>query len=167
MWLSAGKFYPYRVLGLPRSCPSTLSRKGKHSNKCKTLCCAEKWTEACNSQKMEGKIVTVFFCCTIPAFILLPIPRKPFRNWKLEALDHPLYRPDLSASDFYLFGHLKEAVRDGQFADDDNSKTAFHGVIWQLYCVLLLPWIHKLCRKTMNIILAMCFNCSPLCSGQF
>ena len=45
-------------------------------------------------------------------------------NW--EVLEHPAYRPDLASSDFYLFGPLKNAVRGGRFAADDEVKEAVH-----------------------------------------
>jgi len=37
-----------------------------------------------------------------------------------EQLSHPLYSPDLTPSDFYLFRHLKQDLRGTRFFHDDE-----------------------------------------------
>jgi histone-lysine N-methyltransferase SETMAR len=37
-------------------------------------------------------------------------------------LPRPLYSPDLTPSDFHIFGPLKDALRGRRFADDDELK---------------------------------------------
>ena len=43
-------------------------------------------------------------------------------NW--EVLEHPAYSPDLTPSDFHLFGPLKNALRSRRFAAADEVKEA-------------------------------------------
>jgi len=45
-------------------------------------------------------------------------------NW--EILEHPAYSPDLAPLDFHMFGPLKNALRCGRFAADDEVKEAVH-----------------------------------------
>jgi hypothetical protein len=40
--------------------------------------------------------------------------------FKWDILDHPLYSPDLAASDFRLFLHLKKHLAGKKFDDDDE-----------------------------------------------
>jgi len=49
-----------------------------------------------------------------------------FRQLKWEVLEHPAYSPDLAPSDFHLFRPLKNALRDGRFAANDEVKEAVH-----------------------------------------
>jgi len=41
-------------------------------------------------------------------------------------LEHPAYSPDLTPSDYHLFGPLKEALRGRQFTSDEEVKEAVH-----------------------------------------
>ena len=45
---------------------------------------------------------------------------------KFEVMAHPPYNPDLSPSDYYLLGPLKEALRGRQFTSDQEVKEAVH-----------------------------------------
>ena len=45
-----------------------------------------------------------------------------------EVLEHPPYSPDLTPSDFHLFGPLKDALRGRHFASDQQVKEAVH--VW-------------------------------------
>ena len=45
-------------------------------------------------------------------------------NW--EVLEHPAYSPNLTPSDFHLFGPLKNALSGRRFAADDELKEAVH-----------------------------------------
>lgn len=45
-------------------------------------------------------------------------------NWQV--LEHPALSPDLTPSDFHLFGRLKNAVRGRQFVEDDEMKEVVH-----------------------------------------
>ena len=43
---------------------------------------------------------------------------------KLEVLSHPPYSPDLAASDFHFFPHLKRDLKGTDFTSDDEVKQA-------------------------------------------
>jgi len=45
-------------------------------------------------------------------------------NWQV--LKHPAPSPDLTPSNFHLFGHLKNAVRGRRFVEDDEMKDTVH-----------------------------------------
>jgi len=45
-------------------------------------------------------------------------------NWQV--LEHPALSPDLTPSNFHLFGCLKNAVRGRQFVEDDEMKEEVH-----------------------------------------
>jgi hypothetical protein len=47
--------------------------------------------------------------------------KETLQELKFEALDYLSYSPDISSSDFHLFGPLKEALRGCQFADEVNE----------------------------------------------
>lgn len=46
------------------------------------------------------------------------------RDLGFEQLDHPPYSPDMAPSDYYLFPHLKKALRGRRFRSDDELKAA-------------------------------------------
>jgi len=46
------------------------------------------------------------------------------RSFKWEVLQHPPYNPDLSPSDFHLFGPLKHHLSGERFPDDDAVERA-------------------------------------------
>ena len=48
-----------------------------------------------------------------------------------ELLQHPPYSPDLSPSDYHIFGPLKEALRGRRFASDEEVKEAVHTWLWE------------------------------------
>lgn len=41
-----------------------------------------------------------------------------------ESITHPLYSPDLTPSDFFLFPNLKKDLRGNRFSDDEALKAA-------------------------------------------
>ena len=45
-------------------------------------------------------------------------------SFKWEVLQHPPYSPDLTPSDFHLFGPLKQHLSGERFPDDDAVKIA-------------------------------------------
>ena len=47
------------------------------------------------------------------------------QRWGWECLPHPLYSPDLSPCDFFLFPRVKESLRGKRFADVDAINAAF------------------------------------------
>jgi histone-lysine N-methyltransferase SETMAR len=44
-------------------------------------------------------------------------------------LPHPAHSPDLAASDYHLFGPVKDALPGCHFADDNELKQSFHDVL--------------------------------------
>jgi histone-lysine N-methyltransferase SETMAR len=48
------------------------------------------------------------------------------RHWNFEVLEHPPYSPGLAASDYHLFGPLKDASRGRHFATDQELKEVVH-----------------------------------------
>jgi len=53
------------------------------------------------------------------------------RSFKWEVLQHPPYRPDLTMSDFHLFGPLKQRLSGEHFPDDDAVQRAVSAWFWQ------------------------------------
>jgi hypothetical protein len=45
-------------------------------------------------------------------------------NWQV--LEHPALSPDLTPSNFHLFGRLKNAIRGRRFVEDDKMKDMVH-----------------------------------------
>jgi hypothetical protein len=45
---------------------------------------------------------------------------------RFQILQHPPYSPDLSPSDYHVFGPLKDALRGRRFGNDDGVKEAVH-----------------------------------------
>jgi hypothetical protein len=45
---------------------------------------------------------------------------------KFQILQHPLYSPDLSPSDYHVFGPQKDSLRGRRFGNDDKVKEAVH-----------------------------------------
>jgi histone-lysine N-methyltransferase SETMAR len=43
-----------------------------------------------------------------------------------EVLDHPAYSPDLTSSDYHLFGPLKDALRGCHLTSEEEVKEAMH-----------------------------------------
>jgi histone-lysine N-methyltransferase SETMAR len=57
-----------------------------------------------------------------------------FQKLKFDAMAHPPYSPDLTPSDYNLFGTLKEALRGYRFTSDKEMKEA--------HCNELLTYLH-------------------------
>jgi hypothetical protein len=75
------------------------------------------WTEARDSLKDERCIL----CDSVhPAAHI----KKTVWELKFQALDHSSYSPYLACFDFNLFGFLKEVLRDLQFADYSEVRSA-------------------------------------------
>jgi len=57
-----------------------------------------------------------------------PTSRKPHKNrladLHLHTAPHPPYSPDLAPCDFYLFGHLKDAISGRVFSNYEEMKEA-------------------------------------------
>jgi hypothetical protein len=49
-------------------------------------------------------------------------------NLKFDRVPHPPYSPDLSPCDFWLFGILKQKIKDRVFQMIEKLMTAFHRV---------------------------------------
>jgi hypothetical protein len=50
-----------------------------------------------------------------------------------EPLDHPSYSPDLTPSDYFLFGPLKKFLRGKHFSNDDDVKAAVFEFVEALF----------------------------------
>jgi histone-lysine N-methyltransferase SETMAR len=48
------------------------------------------------------------------------------RHLNSEVLEHPPYSPDLTRSDYHLFGPLRDALRGRHFANDKELKEVVH-----------------------------------------
>jgi hypothetical protein len=55
-----------------------------------------------------------------------------FANLKLDRIPHPSYSPDLSSCDFWLFGILKQEIKDRVFQTIEEIMTTFHKVFDEL-----------------------------------
>jgi histone-lysine N-methyltransferase SETMAR len=51
---------------------------------------------------------------------------KKIMDLRLECIPHPAYSPDLTPSDYHVFGPLKEALGGKKFSTDDEIKWAVH-----------------------------------------
>jgi histone-lysine N-methyltransferase SETMAR len=60
------------------------------------------------------------FIMTVPDPIQSEQPRREFKNYQWELLEHPPYSVDLAHSDFHLFGLLKSHPGGRHFSDDDE-----------------------------------------------
>jgi hypothetical protein len=58
--------------------------------------------------------------------ILLPILFRHSSNCAFWSVEHPPYSPDLTPSDYLLFGHLKNSLRGRRFGSDHELKEAVH-----------------------------------------
>jgi hypothetical protein len=47
-------------------------------------------------------------------------------HWGFEVLEHLPYSPDLTPSDYHLFGLLKDALRGREFSTDKEVREAVH-----------------------------------------
>lgn len=60
------------------------------------------------------------------------------RDFGFQQLPHPPYSLDLAPSDYYLFGHLKKALRGRRFLSDEELKGAtkqwFLGQSQEFFC---------------------------------
>ena len=52
------------------------------------------------------------------------VAQAALRECGFEELNHPPYSPDLAPSDYFLFRHLKAALRGRRFADDEDVQLA-------------------------------------------
>ena len=50
--------------------------------------------------------------------------REAISSFGWTTISHPPYSPDLTPSDFHLFGPLKESLRGRYFSNDEEVKTA-------------------------------------------
>jgi hypothetical protein len=71
---------------------------------------------------------------------------------KFEVLKHPPYSPDLAASDFYLFGPMKEHLRGQKFADDDEVMEAVRSWLKAMLKRFFLEGIRKLVDRWTNCV---------------
>jgi hypothetical protein len=51
---------------------------------------------------------------------------KKITDLHLECIPHPAYSPDLTLTDYHVFGPLKEALGGKKFSTDDEIKEAVH-----------------------------------------
>jgi histone-lysine N-methyltransferase SETMAR len=69
------------------------------------------------------------------------------RNAMKRAL-HPPYSPDLAQSDFHLFGHVKQPLRECEFADREAFLDAIEDILRSIEKVILkdvfLSWMERL-----------------------
>ncbi len=68
-------------------------------------------------------------------------------------LPHPPYSPDLAPSDFYLFRHMKKALRGQHFSDGDSLKGFVEN--WfeshpQSFFREAICWLHRRWMKTVD-----------------
>ena len=68
---------------------------------------------------------TVKMCCIV-ARHARPHTAETLRKLKFEGMALPPYSPDLSPSDYHLFGPLKEALRGRLFTSGQEVKKAVH-----------------------------------------
>ena len=61
-----------------------------------------------------------------------------------EVLEHPAYSPDLTPSDYHLFGPLKNALRGRRFSTDKDVREAVHKWLRDQPKPFFLEGIHKL-----------------------
>jgi histone-lysine N-methyltransferase SETMAR len=54
------------------------------------------------------------------------VTAKKIMDLHLECIPHPAYSPDLTPSDYHVFGPLKEALSGKKFSTDDEIKEAVH-----------------------------------------
>jgi hypothetical protein len=52
-----------------------------------------------------------------------------FNENRMKSAPHPPYSPDLTPSDFYLFGHVKRCLAGLSFEDADQLLAAVEGVL--------------------------------------
>jgi hypothetical protein len=60
---------------------------------------------------------------TMPDPIQPEQPRKEFKNYSGNFLEHPPYNTGLAPSDFHLFGLLKNHLGGKRFVDDEEVET--------------------------------------------
>jgi len=57
---------------------------------------------------------------------ILPSTLQTLVKLGFTVLEHPAYSPDLTPSDYYLFGPLKDVLRGRRFTSDEGVKKAVH-----------------------------------------
>jgi hypothetical protein len=71
-----------------------------------------------------------------------------FAHLKLDRIPHPPYSPDLSPCDFWLFGMLKQKIKDRVFQIVEEMMTAVHRVWDELTLddlqTIFFNWIERL-----------------------
>jgi hypothetical protein len=70
------------------------------------------------------------------------------RENRLEIAPHPPYSPDLAHSDFFLFGHIKNALEGDKFPSEEALLAAIHSVLSNLtgdtLRAFFAKWIERL-----------------------
>jgi hypothetical protein len=56
-------------------------------------------------------------------------PRREFKNYSWELLEHQFHSPDFAPSDFHLFGLLKNHLGGRRFADDEEVEVEME--VWK------------------------------------
>jgi len=116
-----------RLLGLSRAYSRNLSGTWNNCYKCNVLWHASEKLRPAIRSKRRGKLSK--------EILLLHDNARPhtaahtlenLKQLKWEAMELPVYSPDLAPSDFHLFGQLKEAFRGRRFSCDDDVKAAVH-----------------------------------------
>ena len=98
----------------------------QHGNKCKLLRHVRKGTEIGYPHKPERKVVIGCFVTPhcMPSY---STPQHQHHSkTELASSRAPCLSPDLTPSNFHLYGCLKNAVRGRRFVEDDEMKAAVH-----------------------------------------
>jgi hypothetical protein len=73
---------------------------------------------------------------------------------QLLQIEHPPYSPDLAPCDFFLFGYIKEMLKDQSFETQDELLEAIEAIVREngqdLRQSTFRSWVHRLnecCRR--------------------
>lgn len=67
-----------------------------------------------------------------------------FNELKYELLEYPLYSPDLTSSDYYLFINLKQLLRGKRFPSNEEAIAGVDGYFAEIRKVIIAMIIIKL-----------------------
>ena len=96
-------------------------------------------------EKRPGKLFTIPLLLHNNAPVhASQVAKTALRECGFEEMPHPPYSPDLAPCDFHLFPNLKRFLRESQYANDDELKSATEKWLYQQEKTFYLSSIEKL-----------------------
>jgi hypothetical protein len=75
-------------------------------------------------------------------------PTECLQAQKIQRIPHPAYSPDLTPSDFFLFGYIKQKLTEYDIPDRKNLKSGityiFHEIGQETLMTVLETWTNRL-----------------------